>query len=124
MLEPGVEPGCVNLRSDDGTQYLLLDWSNYPRAGTRVTVTGYFDNGVASHCMQGKAAIHVASLSTSARWAGSCGFRRAQTYGSPAPHAFLNFELGRNLLGSAFLGTESILSGKCDHGESDCEYCQ
>jgi hypothetical protein len=64
-LEPGVEAGCVMLRSDDGTQYLLLGWSNYPRAGTRVTVTGYFDNGVASYCMQGEAAIHVVSISTS-----------------------------------------------------------
>jgi len=63
-LEPGVEAGCVIIRADDGTQYLLIGWSNYPPAGTRVTVTGYFDNGVASYCMQGEAAIHVVSIST------------------------------------------------------------
>lgn len=64
-LEPGVEAGCVILRANDGTPYLLIGWSNYPPFGTRVTVTGYFDNNVASYCMQGKAPIHVVSISTS-----------------------------------------------------------
>lgn len=64
-LEPGVEAGCVILRANDGAQYLLIGSSHYPPAGTRVTVTGYFDNGVASFCMQGKAAIHVVSIFTS-----------------------------------------------------------
>jgi hypothetical protein len=64
-LETGVEADCVILRSDDGTHYLLLGWSNHPPAGTRVTVTGYFDDGVVSYCMQGEAVIHVVSLSTS-----------------------------------------------------------
>ena len=63
-LESGVEAGCVILDADDGTQYLLIGWSNYPPAGTRVTVSGYFDYNVASYCMQGKAAIHVVSIST------------------------------------------------------------
>ncbi len=64
-LEPGVEAGCVILQANDGTQYLLIDWFHYPPAGTRVTVTGFYDNGVASYCMQGKVAIHVVSISTS-----------------------------------------------------------
>lgn len=64
-LEPGVEAGCVILRADDGTQYLLLGWSNYPPAGSRVTVTGYYDNNVVSYCMQGKEALHVVSISVS-----------------------------------------------------------
>jgi hypothetical protein len=64
-LEPGIEAGCIILRASDGTQYLLIGRSNYPPAGTRVTVTGYFDDGAASYCMQGKAAIHVVSISTS-----------------------------------------------------------
>lgn len=50
----------------DGTQYLLLDWSNYPPPGTGVTVTGYLENNVASYCMQGSGAIRVVSLSISA----------------------------------------------------------
>ncbi len=53
------------IQVDDGTQYLLLRWSNYPPPGTRVVVTGYFDNTVASYCMQGSRTIHVVSLSLS-----------------------------------------------------------
>lgn len=64
-LERGVEAGCMILQLNDGTQYLLLGWSNYPPPGTRVAVTGYFDNTVASYCMQGSRAIHVVSLSIS-----------------------------------------------------------
>lgn len=64
-LQTGAEAGCMILQADDGTQYLLLDWSNYPPPGTRVTVTGYFDNDIASYCMQGSGAIHVVSLSIS-----------------------------------------------------------
>lgn len=64
-LEPGVEAGCVILRGDDGSQYLLVGPTKYPPAGTRVTVTGYFENNVASYCMQGKMAIHVVSISAS-----------------------------------------------------------
>jgi hypothetical protein len=62
-LEVGVEAGCMILRADNGTQYLLVGWSNYPPAGTRVAVTGYVENSVASYCMQGEAAIHVVSIS-------------------------------------------------------------
>lgn len=62
-LEAGVEAGCTLLRVDNGTQYLLVGWSNYPPAGTRVAITGYVENSVASYCMQGKAAIHVVSIS-------------------------------------------------------------
>jgi len=62
IVQTGVEPGCMILQAN-GTQYLLLDWSNYPPPGTRVTVTGYLDNSVASYCMQGNGAIHVISHS-------------------------------------------------------------
>jgi hypothetical protein len=62
-LEPGVEAGCVILRADDGAQYLLVGPTKYPPAGTRVTVTGYFENNVASYCMQGNMTIHVVSIS-------------------------------------------------------------
>lgn len=61
-LEPGVEAGCIILRANDGTQYLLIDWFHYPPAGTRVTVIGFFDSSVASYCMQGRGAIHVVSI--------------------------------------------------------------
>ncbi len=61
-LEPGVEAGCVILHVNDGMQYLLTGWSNYPPAGTKVTVTGYVDTSVASYCMQGSSAIRVVSL--------------------------------------------------------------
>ena len=64
-LESGVEAGCVILRADDGTQYLLLGCSNYPPAGSRVTVTGYYENNEVSYCMQSKGAIHVISISIS-----------------------------------------------------------
>ncbi len=64
-LQRGVEAGCMLLQVDDGTQYLLLGWSNYPPPGTRAVVTGYFDNTVASYCMQGRRALHVVSLSIS-----------------------------------------------------------
>lgn len=60
-LGRGVEAGCVLLRADSGISYLLLGWSNYPPAGTRVTVTGYYVT-VASYCMQGESTIHVVSL--------------------------------------------------------------
>ncbi len=63
-LEPGVEAGCVILHAEDGTQYLLNGWTNYPPAGTIVTVTGYADTTAASYCMQGKEAIHVISIAT------------------------------------------------------------
>lgn len=63
-LLPGVEAGCVLLQTDDGTQYLLTGSTNYPLFGTRVSVTGYFENDVASYCMQGKETIHVLSIST------------------------------------------------------------
>ncbi len=58
-LESGVEPGCMLLRADNRTQYLLLDWHNYPPPGTRVAVNGSLAKDVASYCMQGNAAIHV-----------------------------------------------------------------
>ena len=64
ILEPGVEAGCVILRGDDGTQYLLIGLTKYPPVGTRVSVTGYSDNNVANYCMQGETAIHVVSIST------------------------------------------------------------
>jgi hypothetical protein len=64
-IQPGVEAGCVILQLSDGTQYLLLDWSSFPLAGTEVTVTGYVEANVASYCMQGKEAIHVVSISIS-----------------------------------------------------------
>ncbi len=63
-LESGVEAGCVILRVDDGAQYLLTGWDNYPPVGTYVTVRGYIDNHFVSYCMQGSAAIHVLSLSS------------------------------------------------------------
>jgi hypothetical protein len=63
-LEPGVEAGCVLLRADDGTQYLLTGREIYPPTGTTVTVTGYTTN-LASYCMQGSSAIHVFSLAVS-----------------------------------------------------------
>jgi hypothetical protein len=62
-LEAGVEAGCMLLRADNGTEYLLLDWSNFPPVGTRIAVTGYVADDVASYCMQGSAAIHVVSIS-------------------------------------------------------------
>jgi len=62
-LESGVEAGCVILHADDGTQYLLTGWSNYPPLGTQVAVTGYFETDVASYCMQGEGVIHVLSIS-------------------------------------------------------------
>jgi hypothetical protein len=65
-VEQGVEPGCVILRADDGTQYLLLGLPSYPPYGDSVDVTGYVANSVASYCMQGEAAIHVVSISVSA----------------------------------------------------------
>lgn len=61
-LMNGVEAGCVILHSDSGVEYLLLDGSDYPPAGTRVIVKGFLDNGAASYCMQGEAAIHVVSI--------------------------------------------------------------
>jgi hypothetical protein len=61
-LEPGVEAGCVILRTEDDAQYLLMDWPNYPPAGTRVEVAGYSDNSMASYCMQGEVAVHVISI--------------------------------------------------------------
>jgi hypothetical protein len=61
-LEAGVEAGCVLLHGDDGAEYLLTDWSNYPPYGSRVMVTGHVESGVASHCMQGSAAIRVSAL--------------------------------------------------------------
>jgi hypothetical protein len=63
-LQSGVEAGCVILHANNGTQYLLTGWSNYPPAGTTVTVTGYVDTGVASYCMQGNVALHVVSIAT------------------------------------------------------------
>ena len=51
------------LRTEGGTQYLLIGWSNYPPVGTKVTVVGYLDSKAASYCMQGKAAVRVASIS-------------------------------------------------------------
>jgi hypothetical protein len=51
-LEPGVEAGCVILRTEDGVQFLLTTWSDYPPAGTRVVVGGYSDSSMASYCMQ------------------------------------------------------------------------
>jgi hypothetical protein len=72
-LEAGVEAGCVILRADDGTQYLLLGRSDYPPVGSRVTVTGY-ENNVVSYCMQGKAAVHVTSISI-------CGFTTSKSNG-------------------------------------------
>ncbi len=61
-LGQGVEAGCVILHANDGKQYLLTGWTNYPPPGTKVTVTGYVDNNVATYCMQGNAAIHVLSI--------------------------------------------------------------
>jgi hypothetical protein len=71
-VQPGVEAGCMILQSN-GTQYLLLDWSNYPPPGTQVTITGYLEHNVASYCMQGSGVIHVISLSIagSATWISS-----------------------------------------------------
>ena len=65
-LEVGVEAGCMILRADNGTQYLLVGWSSYPPPGTRVAVTGYVEHNLASYCMQGEAAIHVVSISIAA----------------------------------------------------------
>jgi hypothetical protein len=57
-LQIGVEAGCTILRADNATEYLLLDWFNYPPPGTRVNITGYFDNNGLSYRMQGSGAIH------------------------------------------------------------------
>ena len=73
-LESGVEAGCVFLRADDGTQYRLLGRSDYPPVGSRVAVIGYYENNVVSYCMQGKAAVHVTSISI-------CGFTTPKSNG-------------------------------------------
>lgn len=61
-LEPGVEAGCVILRSNDGTQYLLTGSGSNPPFGSSVTVTGYVESNSASYCMQGNATIRVLSI--------------------------------------------------------------
>ncbi len=64
-LKPGVEAGCILLEASDGTEYLLTGWTTYPPAGTKVTLTGYVDTSVASHCMQGNAVLRVVSIAAS-----------------------------------------------------------
>jgi hypothetical protein len=53
VILQGVEPGCVILHADNGSDYLLLGTLPYPQNGTRVVVTGYVEQNAASYCMQG-----------------------------------------------------------------------
>ena len=91
-LESGVEAGCVILRADDGTQYLLLGRSDYPPVGSRVIVTGYYENNAVSYCMQGKVAIHVASISIcdlTASKSNCCGTAAAISVTGNTGYAFI-----------------------------------
>jgi len=81
-LYQGVEAGCVILRANDGMEYLLLGWSNYPPAGTRVRVTGYAENNVATYCMQGKVAIRVVSISIFELTTSRSGIASTISYGT------------------------------------------
>jgi hypothetical protein len=61
-VTPGVEPGCLLLKTTDGVQYLLVGGERAElRPGRRLAVTGRVDRGLLSTCQQGEPLV-VASV--------------------------------------------------------------